>query len=106
MAIEIKESYTTAVISTAHIAKEDTELLTDASYNPRTDSGRSWIHVNEYGYIIRTSVENPGWKQLLRDDGISWPTIENIEKVLQAGYECVHFDRDAEIVDGLRAWDW
>ncbi|MDU4349806.1 MAG: hypothetical protein E7I27_29390, partial [Klebsiella michiganensis] len=85
MTIEIKENYTTAVISTAHIAKEDTELLTDASYNPRTDSGRSWIHVNEYGFIIRTSVENPGWKQLLRDDGISWPTIENIEKVLKAG---------------------
>ncbi|HHT5677309.1 TPA: hypothetical protein ACTZGD_002109 [Raoultella planticola] len=38
MTIEIKENYTTAVISTAHIAKEDTELLTDASYNPRTDT--------------------------------------------------------------------
>lgn len=28
------------------------------------------------------------------------------KKVLKAGYECVHFDRDAEIVDGLLAWDW
>ncbi|MDD1080085.1 hypothetical protein OQA82_27970, partial [Klebsiella pneumoniae] len=45
MGIQIKESYTTAVISTAHIAKEDTELLTDASYNPRTDSGRSWTRI-------------------------------------------------------------
>lgn len=71
MAIVIKERYTTAVISTAHIAKDDTELLTDASYNPRSESGRNWIHANEYGYIIRITCENPGWKQLLRDDGIS-----------------------------------
>ena len=49
MAIVIKESYTTAVISTAHIAKDDVELLTDASYNPRSESVRYWIHENEYG---------------------------------------------------------
>ncbi len=105
MGIQIKESYTTAVISTAHIAKEDTELLTDASYNPRTDSGRSWIHVNEYGYIIRTSVENRGGNSFY-ETMVSRPTIENIEKVINAGYECVHFDRDADIVDGLMAWEW
>ncbi|WP_445923049.1 DUF5983 family protein [Klebsiella pneumoniae] len=23
-----------------------------------------------------------------------------------AGFECVHFDRDADIVDELIAWDW
>ncbi|MEX7744711.1 hypothetical protein AB7B88_27780 [Klebsiella pneumoniae] len=34
MAIEIKERYTTAVISTAHISKDDAVLLTEASYNP------------------------------------------------------------------------
>ncbi|SYU76648.1 Uncharacterised protein [Klebsiella pneumoniae] len=106
MAIVIKERYTTAVISTAHIAKDDSELLTDASYNPCSESGRNWIHANEYGYIIRITCENPGWKQLLRDDGISWPTIENIEKVIAAGFECVHFDRDADIVDELNTWEW
>ncbi|WP_411555309.1 hypothetical protein ACLAI7_26985 (plasmid) [Klebsiella pneumoniae] len=40
MAIEIKERYTTAVISTAHISKDDAVLLTEASYNPRSESGR------------------------------------------------------------------
>lgn len=101
MAIEIKERYTTAVISTAHISKDDAVLLTEASYNPRSESGRNWIHANEYGYIIRITCDNQEWKQHLRDDGISWPTIENIEKVLNAGFECVHFDRDADIVDNL-----
>ncbi|HHP1561962.1 TPA: hypothetical protein ACR6QD_005728 [Klebsiella pneumoniae] len=80
--------------------------LTEASYNPRSESGRNWIHANEYGYIIRITCDNQEWKQHLRDDGISWPTIENIEKVLNAGFECVHFDRDADIVDELIAWDW
>ncbi|WP_227651985.1 hypothetical protein [Klebsiella pneumoniae] len=37
MAIEIKERYTTAVISTAHISKDDAVLLTEASYNPRSE---------------------------------------------------------------------
>ncbi|HED1766570.1 TPA: hypothetical protein R4W97_004735 [Klebsiella pneumoniae] len=106
MAIEIKERYTTAVISTAHISKDDAVLLTEASYNPRSESGRNWIHANEYGYLIRITCDNQEWKQHLRDDGISWPTIENIEKVLNAGFECVHFDRDADIVDELIAWDW
>ncbi len=40
MAIEIKERYTTAVISTAHISKDDA-VLTEASYNPRSESGRN-----------------------------------------------------------------
>lgn len=106
MTIKINECYNTAVISTAHITQEDTELLTNASYNPETDTGRNWIHANEYGYIIRANCENPGWKQLLREEGISWPTIENIEKVLKAGFQCIHFDRDADIVDGLLSWDW
>lgn len=94
------------VISTAHISKDDAVLLTEASYNPRSENGRNWIHANEYGYIIRITCDNQEWKQHLRDDGISWPTIENIEKVLNAGFECVHFDRDADIVDELIAWDW
>lgn len=71
MAIDIKERYTTAVISTAHISKDDAVLLTEASYNPRSESGRNWIHANEYGYIIRITCDNQEWKQHLRDDGIS-----------------------------------
>ncbi|WP_446667676.1 DUF5983 family protein [Klebsiella pneumoniae] len=26
--------------------------------------------------------------------------------ILDAGYDVVHFDRDAELVDGMPAWDW
>ncbi|MDK1337667.1 MULTISPECIES: hypothetical protein [Cronobacter] len=46
------------------------------------------------------------WKEELRDYGVTWQTIENIQKVLDAGYDAVHFDCDAELVDGLPAWDW
>ncbi|WP_458646276.1 DUF5983 family protein, partial [Klebsiella quasipneumoniae] len=42
----------------------------------------------------------------LREEGISWSTIENIEKVLSAGFEVVHFDRDADTIDGLKSWEW
>ncbi|WP_342141710.1 hypothetical protein [Klebsiella pneumoniae] len=46
------------------------------------------------------------WKARLRAEGITWPTIENIEKVIDAGFEVVHFDRDADTVDGLQTWEW
>ncbi|HDZ1970297.1 hypothetical protein AAHX10_26520 (plasmid) [Klebsiella pneumoniae] len=62
--------------------------------------------LNQQVGSITITCDNQEWKQHLRDDGISWPTIENIEKVLNAGFECVHFDRDADIVDELIAWDW
>ncbi|HBW5115852.1 TPA: hypothetical protein PCF76_005408 [Klebsiella quasipneumoniae] len=32
--------------------------------------------------------------------------IANIKMILDAGYDVVHFDRDAELVDGMPAWDW
>ncbi len=85
MAIEIKERYTTAVISTAHISKDDAVLLTEASYNPRSESGRNWIHANEYGYIIRITCDNQEWKQHLRDDGISRPQSKISKKYLTQG---------------------
>lgn len=106
MTFEIKESYKTAVISTSHLDKADSVLLTNASYNAVTGSGRNWIHECEYGYIIHPCSDTSRWKKSLREEGISWPTIENIEKVIGAGYQCIHFDCDADIVDGLQSWDW
>ena len=32
--------------------------------------------------------------------------VDAFQKVLDAGYDAVHFDCDAELVDGLQAWDW
>lgn len=106
MSLNITESYKTAVISTAHVSQADSEILPTICFDPITDRGRNWIHGTEYGWIVRAGLHADTWERSLREDGISWSTIENIEKVLNAGFEVVHFDRDADTIHGLQVWDW
>ncbi|RRZ70212.1 MULTISPECIES: DUF5983 family protein [Klebsiella] len=106
MSLNITESYKVAVISTAHVTQADSEILPQISFDPITDRGYNWIHGTEYGWIVRAGLRAESWKESLREEGISWPTIENIEKVLNAGFEVVHFDRDADAIDGLYLWEW
>lgn len=106
MSLNITESYKVAVISTAHVTQADSEILPQISFDPITDRGYNWIHGTEYGWIVRAGIAGGEWKARLRAEGITWPTIENIEKVIDAGFEVVHFDRDADTVDGLQTWEW
>lgn len=106
MTISIKEIYSTAVISTAHIAPYDSELIPQICFDPITDRGLNWVHGTEYGWIVRAGLAQGDWKEKLRAEGVTWPTIENIEKVIKAGFEVVHFDRDADTIDGLQVWEW
>lgn len=106
MTIEIKESYKTAVISISHITKEDSELLAGASFKRDPEVGHNWILENEYGFIIYADCVMHNWKNALRQEGISWPAIENLEKVLAAGYQSIHLDRDGDHIEGLQVWEW
>lgn len=106
MSLNITESYKTAVISTAHVTRLIRKYCLKISFDPITDRGHNWIHGTEYGWIVRAGLRAESWKESLREEGISWSTIENIEKVLSAGFEVVHFDRDADTIDGLKSWEW
>lgn len=106
MSLNITESYKVAVISTAHVTHADSEIMPTICFDPITDRGHNWIHGAEYGWIVRAGLHAEAWKESLREAGISWSAIENIEKVLNAGFQVVHFDCDAEIIDGLQVWEW
>lgn len=107
MSLNIRESYKIAVISTSHVTQADSEILPRICFDPITDRGHNWIHGTEYGWIVRAGrILTETWKGALREEGISWPAIENIEKVLNAGFEAVHFDCDADTIDGLQVWEW
>lgn len=106
MTLNIRETYKTAVISTAHVTPFDSEMLPQISFDPITDRGLNWIHGTEYGWIVRAGMVGSEWKAKLRAEGITWPAIENIEKVLEAGFQVVHFDRDGDTIDGLKTWEW
>ena len=106
MSLNITESYKVAVISTAHVTQADSEILPQISFDPITDRGHNWIHGTEYGWIVRAGMRGNDWKEELREYGISEETISNIQTIVDAGFDAVHFDCDAELVDGLPAWDW
>lgn len=106
MMLKITESYKTAVISTAHLTGEDSERMPVVSFNPITDRGLNWVHGSKYGWIVRAGLRGNGWKEELRAYNISEGMITNIQTVLDAGFDSVHFDRDAELVDGLTSWEW
>ena len=106
MMLTLKESYKTAVISTAHVTAKDSELLPVVCFDPLTDRGLNWVHGTQYGWIVRAGMRGNDWKEELRDYGISQEAISNIQAILYAGYDSVQFDCDAELVDGMPAWDW
>ncbi|HDE1294094.1 TPA: hypothetical protein PCC20_004222 [Klebsiella pneumoniae] len=104
--LKITEAYKTAVISTAHVTAEDSEQLPIACFDPITDRSLNWVHGTEYGWIVRAGMRDNSWADELRTFNISEAAIANIKMILDAGYDVVHFDRDAELVDGMPAWDW
>lgn len=104
--LKITEAYKTAVISTAHVTAEDSEQLPIACFDPIPDRGLNWVHGTEYGWIVRAGMRDNSWADELRTFNISEAAIANIKMILDAGYDVVHFDRDAELVDGMPAWDW
>ncbi|WP_064769536.1 hypothetical protein [Escherichia coli] len=106
MMLKITESYKTAVISTAHVTAKDSELLPVVCFDPLTDRGLNWVHGTQYGWIVRAGMRGNDWKEELRDYGISQEAISNIQAIRDAGYDSVQFDCDAELVDGMPAWDW
>lgn len=104
--LKITEAYKTAVISTAHVTAEDSEQLPIACFDPITYRGLNWVYGTEYGWIVRAGMRDNSWADELRTFNISEAAIANIKMILDAGYDVVHFDRDAELVDGMPAWDW
>ncbi|EBK5293136.1 hypothetical protein DOP04_20460 [Salmonella enterica] len=104
--LKFTEVYKTAVISTAHVTAADSERLPIACFDPLTDRGLNWVHGTQYGWIVRAGMRGSDWKEELSEYGISKETILNIQTILDAGYDSVHFDSDAGLVDGIPAWDW
>ena len=51
-------------------------------------------------------MRDNSWADEMRTFNSSEAAIANIKMILDAGYDVVHFDRDAELVDGMPAWDW
>ena len=51
-------------------------------------------------------LQDDDWKDELRRYGISEGAIANIQKVLDVGFDSVHCDCGAPVVEGLECWQW
>ncbi|MCJ8601014.1 hypothetical protein MWH03_00270 [Klebsiella pneumoniae] len=107
--MKIAETYTAAVISTAHIAYEDVERINLGVVTRRV--GLKWVMSIAFGWLIRLDVLLAGEESLpleamLIKAEISEATRRNLMKLYDAGFQAVHLDRDAPLVDDLESWDW
>lgn len=91
------------VCSTSHMTEGDTYVLDVAS---RQEIAFPWVHDTVMGYIIQTNVFRFPLLEMKRR-GLSKPFrrfIYHIHKRYHTHY--IHFDRDADPLDGEATFDW
>jgi hypothetical protein len=103
--MKISWQYKTAVISTAHVTENDAEIFPTICYEAGTDAGITLLHGTGGGWIVRAGDED-AWKSCLLLAGISEGAISNIQTVLDAGFDAVHFDVSADLIEELPHWEW
>ncbi|AQV87611.1 TPA: hypothetical protein SM709_002040 [Escherichia coli] len=98
--LNITQAYQVALISSSHTSEEDARRFMIAS------NELDWVSQIDGGCIVHAGLQDDVWKEDLRRYGISEGAIANIQKVLDVGFDCVHFDCGAPIVEGLECWCW
>lgn len=91
------------VCSTAHMTEEDTQVL---EFISRREIAFPWVHDTVMGYIIYTG-------------GFRFPLLEMKRRGLSESFRrfvyhvqrryrthYIHFDRDADILEGETTFDW
>lgn len=104
--MKISWQYKTAVISTAHVNSNDADIIQGLCYNTETEQGLYFIHGTVDGWIVRAHAAESAWKKELAIVGVSEGAINNIQMVLDDGFDVVHFDAGADLVEELAHWDW
>lgn len=95
--MNITETYTVAVISTAHLAEDDRVVL------QRPIGKTSWITPTRHGWLLRLYILDDGTElaDLLRQEGLSPGLCRNLLMLADAGYALVDVDEDGQIIREL-----
>ncbi|HBH6890113.1 TPA: hypothetical protein KUM96_004375 [Serratia marcescens] len=96
-----------AVISNAHMTRQDAEILGSLSRHiSGEDGGYNWIHPTTYGFLIRTSARTDATAQLRRKD-LSDDFCHVVTYLTeQCQVSMIHFDADAELLKGFPVHNW
>ena len=96
-----------AVISNAHMTQHDSEILDSLSPRMSGEEGDChWIHPTRYGFLIRLSASSDAIG-ILRGAGLSddfCHVVTFLSDKRQASM--IHFDADADIIDGFTVHNW
>ncbi|HHD7476771.1 TPA: hypothetical protein ACOVJB_005708 [Klebsiella oxytoca] len=106
MQLNIDEKVCVAVICTGHVTEKDAERIPEILWNNERECGEFWISSTAYGWLFRLNVVWDDWREILKEHGISDSCIENLERLETAGYDWIHFQADAPVVDGLHHFNW
>lgn len=101
------EIFRCAVISNAHMTQVDSDILDSLSRHiSGEDGGYNWIHPTTYGFLIRTSARTDSIEQLRRK-GLS-DDFSHVVTYLteQCQVSMIHFDADAELLEGFSVHNW
>ena len=98
--LNITQAYQVVLISSSHTSEEDARRFMIAS------NELDWVSQIDGGCIVHAGLQDDVWKDDLRRYGISEGAIANIQKVLDVGFDSVHFDCGAPVVEGLECWQW
>lgn len=100
------ETVKVAVICTGHVSPKDSEIIPDFLWNNWNESGEFWVSSTAHGWLFRVCACPGEWEERLRCSGVSDDCISNIRILESEGYDWIHFQADAPIVDELHHWDW
>ncbi|WP_073970362.1 DUF5983 family protein [Serratia ficaria] len=104
--LNIEQIERVAVICTGHVTRTDAELIPCIVWDNQRETGEYWISSTAYGWLFRLNAVCGEWQLILKEEGISDACIENLERLEQEGYDWVHFQADAQIIEGLPHWSW
>lgn len=98
------EIHKTLVLSTAHMTREDSELLAEAQHDVEL-AGMTPVtyEMDEYGWMVYVSSESLISSSLSQ---FSEGFRDAVEMAQAHGCLWVRFDRDANVVGELKTYDW
>ena len=94
-------SYTVADLSTAHMTKRDSELLTEDDMN-----NPFIVHTYEFGFFVYGFSLRPEVFKSAKEHGYSDVIIAALKQAAVEGHKYVNFDCDGYVIPELPTSEW
>lgn len=96
-----------AIISNAHMTRQDSDILDSLSHHlSGEEGGYNWIHPTTSGFLIRVSARTDAAAQL-SEEGLSDDFCRVITFLTEkCQVAMIHFDANAELLEGFNVHNW